>query len=175
MPDAVAARLRCRFRGHPASWPPVTVSRASAEPVRRSASARSIRTNSLRSRGHRRNMFVRPRAATGSASILSGLRFDGLLEGRQSACDDRRRRRRDCGPKLSGSGQIGLRTVEARLGGDCRRRAFPAEQCAEAFELRAARQKLVPAEGIEPPTFGLQNLLPTGGSPYPVNHLSLIC
>lgn len=73
------------------------------------------------------------------------------------ACDDRRCRRRDREFRFSTAHQISVRAVETWMGGDVRCRALPARQRAEAFKLKTARQMLVPAEGIEPPTFGLQN------------------
>jgi hypothetical protein len=91
--------------------------------------------------------------------FLRRLRLNGLLESRQSAGDDRRCRRRDSRPRFPSSDQVGFRTVETCLGRDQRRwrRASSTRQCAQDFRLSAPHQALVPAEGIEPPTFGLQN------------------
>jgi hypothetical protein len=94
--------------------------------------------------------YVRPAACgrQGALPFLHRLRPNRLLEGGQSARADRSRRRHDCGPELPGPDQIGFRAVETCVGRDRRRRASSRRERAKVVELRAARQKLVPAEGI---------------------------
>jgi hypothetical protein len=62
--------------------------------------------------------YVRTAASGGQVRsyFCPGCGFDGLLEGGQSACDDRRCRWRDSRPGFPGSDQVGFRTVETCVG-----------------------------------------------------------